>query len=224
MIAWLWAFPVVRISVAVIVLTGLAFLFVHCIERKIRIWGMALQLLGAITVIVSLWGTQSTFKDLLPLKRLRRSWRERPRFAPQSRVLSAAGMSIGLVGGSARGRVDLSRDATLGDRVKMLEQKYNSLFDEVGTIDARLVAAVRKFSQDLQSEQRERERGDQSTQDQLKQAVAEGLIVQLFGAALLILGIISATASPELALHFGFPGACSEPVGSPEWSIGAIKP
>jgi hypothetical protein len=83
---------------------------------------------------------------------------------------------------------------------------------------------VQKFSQDLQSEQRERERGDQNTREQLKRAVAEGLVVQLFGAALLIIGIIMATVSPEIALQFGFPSVCSEDYGLPEWSVGMAKP
>jgi hypothetical protein len=128
-IAWLLSFQVFQVLVAAIVLTSLSLLFVHCVERKIRLLGMALQLLGAVTVIVSLWGTQRAFEDLLPWKRLKQFWSERPRFSPQHRVLSAAGMSLGISGGGARMKVDLSPDAPLEDRIKMLEQKYNSLFD-----------------------------------------------------------------------------------------------
>jgi hypothetical protein len=220
MISWLWSIPVVQVFVAAAVFSSLSFLFSNCVERKIRICGMVLQLLGAGTVIFSLLGAQRAFEDLLPLKRLRQLWSKRPRFSEQPRVISAAGLSAGVSGGGARMRVDLSPDAALPDRVKMLEQKFNSLFDEVGALDAQLKAAKQKFSQDLQSEQRERKRGDQNTREQLKRAIAESLVVQLFGATLLIIGIIMATASPEIASYLGYSSVCSEPYGSPEWSVG----
>jgi hypothetical protein len=89
----------------------------------------------------------------------------------------------------------------------MLEQQYASLFDEVGVLSAETKKKYDELSQAQDAEKRERIEADKATKDQLKKAVAEGLPLGLLGVIFFMIGITAGTASPEIAMMFGY-GAC----------------
>jgi len=91
--------------------------------------------------------------------------------------------------------------------VTLLEQQYVSLFDEVGTLSAETKRKTDELSAALDAERREREDRDNRAKEQLRKAIAEGIPLGLVGTAFLLLGIVAASASLEIASLFGG-GAC----------------
>jgi hypothetical protein len=87
-------------------------------EQAIRLIGVIFQLGGVITIALKPHAAQRQF----PQQTLKRILERRPRFWQQNTVISAARASISMASGSMRGRVAPGQQATLGQRVAMLER------------------------------------------------------------------------------------------------------
>src|SRR5271166_4352421 len=89
-------------------------------EQAIRWIAGGFQLVGVITIVLKLHAARQQF----PQHTLKRILERRPRFRQQNIVISAAGASISIASGSMRGRVAPGPQATLDQRVAMLEDSY----------------------------------------------------------------------------------------------------
>jgi hypothetical protein len=206
---WLWRTqPLLALLAAIVVSSLVWIVFSSCLERRVRLVGIALQLLGVILVAVGLRDTRRAFEDQpTTWQAIKEWWLGRPRFGPRDIVLQAAGVAAGASFGSARARVSPGPNTPLERRVEMLQEQYAELFDEVGALANEIKKRDDELSNALKVESDERQKGDASTRAQLKRAVGQGIPLGRVGAILFFLGIIAATASPEIANLFGA-GAC----------------
>jgi hypothetical protein len=161
----------------------------------VRLWGMVLQVLGAITILPRLRAAQRQF----PAQWWRQWWQRRPLLRAQHIVISAHGAAFGFSSGRARARVTAGPPATFEQRVAMLEENYIKLFDEVGGLDNELQRRTDGLSAKLQAEASAREAGDKKVEGELRETAVGTLHFDLWGVVFFISGTIAGTASPEIA-------------------------
>lgn len=202
---WLWRTrPLVWIFAAVIVVLVLTLLTSSCLERYVRLSGMSLQLLGVILAGVGLRDTRRAFEDQpTTWESIKQWWTGRPRFGPQHNVLAASATALGVFGTSARLSVTAGPNASLDQRVAVLERGHAALFDEVGKLSEETKQKIGKLSNAMALERSERQEADKGIKERLKKAVAGGLPLGVVGAGFFFVGIIGASLSPEIALWFG---------------------
>jgi hypothetical protein len=199
-VRWLWEGKRFWLPVlAPVLVWALVVAVTPCVERQVRLTGMLLQLLGVITIAMRLRATQRQF----PGQTLARWFQRRPRFRVQNTITGAAGASLGMATASARGRVSPGPQATLEQRVAMLEDSYTRLFDEVGNLGSEVRRRTDESSSNLRAETAFREAGDKRVEEQLMETAVGGLHLDFWGVLFFILGIIAGTASPEIAAALG---------------------
>ncbi len=168
-------------------------------ERAMRWIGGLFQLGGVITIVLKLHAAQRQF----PQQTLKRILERRPRFRVQNTVISAAEAAMGMATGRARGRVTPGPQATLEQRLVMLEDSYTKLFDEVGGLENEIRRRGDELSNKLHAEAAAREVADKRIEEQLKETAVGSLHLDVWGVLFFILGIIAGTAFPEIAAVFG---------------------
>jgi hypothetical protein len=205
LVAWLWRTrPLVWVLVAIVVVLLLGVLISVCLERYVRVSGMGLQLIGVILVGIGLRDTRRAFEDQpTTWQGIKQWWAGRPRFRPQHITLEARGAAMGVGGMSARARVIAGPNASLEQRMAVLEREHAALFDEVGKLSEETKQKIGELSNTINVERSERQEADKGVKEQLKKAVAEGLPLGRVGAVCFFIGIIAASASPEIASWFG---------------------
>ena len=189
----------------------LCFWFVlPCWEPRIRLSGMVLELAGLLTVAWGLGETRKHFHQPSLFAGVRAyitrfpSWRRHIVLRAEAAAFLAAGSS------TMTGRVTTSQEAgTIEDRVTFLEKQVARLSTEQLEINRKFTDAERKHEASIQSESEKREVGDAHTRKQLEEAVAGGLHLEMTGAAWILVGIVLATASNEIASASLF-AACSK--------------
>ena len=122
-----------------------------------------------------------------------------PRFWQQNTVISAAGTSISMESGSMRGRVAPGPQATLDQRVAMLEDSYTKLFDEVGSLGNEVKRRSDELTGKLRAEATAREAADKEIKEQLRETAVGSIHLDVWGVLFVMLGIIAGTVSPEIA-------------------------
>jgi len=110
---------------------------------------------------------------------------------------------MGIGGMSARARVTAGPNASLEHRVALLEREHAALFDKVGKLSEETRQKIGELLNAMDLERSERQEADKGVKEQLKKAVAEGLPLGRVGAVCFFVGIIAASASPEIASWFG---------------------
>jgi hypothetical protein len=207
--AWLWRTrPLVWILVAIVVVLVLWFPFSSCLERYVRLSGMGLQLVGVFLVGIGLRDTRQAFEDQpTTWQAIYQWWVGRPSFRPRHITLEAKGAALSVGGMSARASVAAGLNASLEHRVEVLERGHAALFDEVGKLSGEIREKIGELSNAMDLERGERQEADKGVKEQLKKAVAGGLPLGRVGAGCFFIGIIAASASPEVASWFGG-GSC----------------
>ena len=122
-------------------------------EQAMRWIGGLFQLAGVITIVLKLRAAQRQF----PQQTLKRIFDHRPRFRIQNTVISPAGGEPGHGDMSARGRVRPGPQATLEQRLAMLEDSYTKLFDEVDGLGNEVRRRTDELSSKLHAEAAARE-------------------------------------------------------------------
>jgi hypothetical protein len=93
--------------------------------------------------------------------------------------------------------------ASIHASIAVLEREHAALFDEVGKLSEETKQKIGELSNTINVERSERQEADKGVKEQLKKAVAEGLPPGRVGAVCFFIGIIAASASPEIASWFG---------------------
>jgi hypothetical protein len=172
------------------------------VEQVVRFVGGLLQLGGVITIVLKLRGAQRQF----PGQTLKEWWQHRPRLRQQKTVVSSVGVVIGMATVSGRGGVSAGPQATMEQRLAILEDSYTKLFDEVGRLGADVKLRSDELSGKLHAELAAREAADKKLDAQLKETAVGSLHLDVWGVNFLILGIIAGTLSQEAAAMFGAAG------------------
>jgi hypothetical protein len=200
--------PLVWALVATIIVLVLWFLISSCLERYVRFSGMGLQLIGVALVGIGLRDTRQAFEDQpTTWQGIKLWWTGRPRFRTRNIALEARGTAMATAGISARAYVNAAPNAPLEHRVAVLEREHAALRDEVGKLSEETKRKVGELSNAMALEHSGRQEADNGIKEQLKKAVAEGLPLARVGAVFFFIGIIAASASPEIASWVGR-GAC----------------
>lgn len=203
--AWLWRTrPLIWILVAIVVVLVFWFPFSSCLERYVRLSGTGLQLVGVFLVGIGLRDTRQAFEDQpTTWQAIHQWWVGRPRFRPRPITLEAKGLTVGVGRLSARASVTAGPNASLEDRVEVLERGHAALFEEVGKLSGEISEKIGALSNAMDSERSERQEADKGVKEQLKKAVAGGLPLGRVGAGCFFIGIVAASASLEIASWFG---------------------
>jgi hypothetical protein len=170
-----------------------------CREPTIRLVGLALQLAGFVIVAWELSQARKQFGRPTILGGLVQWLARRPRFGPKHEIIGVMGVSLGSDTAKARGRVLPGPDTPLDERVAILQQQYESLFDEVGALDNKLDQNKAELSKRIDNEAAARQEADARNQQQLEEATVGGLHLDWVGVTLFVLGTITGSASVELS-------------------------
>ncbi len=190
-----WAPPLVAVAICVLVAAAWP-----CVEQKVRLAGMVLQLFGVSMIVLRLHAAQRQF----PGQTLTRWLQRRPPFMGQNRVISPAAGTLTLSAtGKAQVRVSPGSQATLEQRLAMLEDSYTKLFDEVGGLEIEITRRSEELSNKLHAEVAAREANNKRIEEQLKETAVGSLHLDAWGVLFFILGIFAGTASPEIAAALG---------------------
>jgi hypothetical protein len=165
--------------------------------------GMFPQLLGVITILMRLRAAQRQF----PGQTLKLWWERRPRFRVRNIIVSAAGSAMSMATGRARLSITPGPQATLEQRVAMLEDSYTNLSGEVGGLGNEMRQRGDELSNKLHAEVAAREASDKKIEEQLKETAVGSLHLDAWGVVFFVIGIIAGTVSPEIAGWVGS-GSC----------------
>jgi hypothetical protein len=125
------------------------------------------------------------------------------RFPPWKRhlVIAAGAAAMGLSGLTGRAEVwtPPNTQAPLQDQLNALSKNLDRLRDRLGQLEGDLDRYKTEQAEALKHERAAREAGDRDAGHRLEAAQTGGLHVTLVGIAWLVVGLILATLSPEIA-------------------------
>jgi hypothetical protein len=204
-VCWIWeANPFWGPFIVAVVICLLVTVVSPCpVEREVRLIGMVLQLLGVVTIVMRLRATQRQF----PGQMLNLWWLGRPQFRVRNRVVSATGTVTSVATVRAEARVSLGPQATVEQRLAMLEDSHTKLADKVGDLGKEVKRQTDGLSTKLTAEAASREAGDKRIEGQVRAAAVGSLHLDAWGILFFLFGIIAGTASPEIAAWIGA-GSC----------------
>ncbi|MFV1921304.1 MAG: hypothetical protein ACMZ63_01660 [Methylotenera sp.] len=186
-------------------------------EVSFRYSGLILQILGVLTVAISLAGKKSTFSLPSYLDSFKSWLGDIPRFRQKSTVSGAFGSSSSLSGvlGYATGWRKAGPKASLKERVDVLETNIQGLINANSSEHQYVRDEFSKVEMKLNSERQERETADLEINNLIKSFGTETLHIEAVGIFWLILGITYTTVPLELStvlqfiLNFDFFGIFS---------------
>ena len=197
---WLFEWRYFCLSLLVVVVPVFFGLRYGADEAAIRITGMALQLLGILTVA---WGIHTTRKEFghpsiftVWYQRLSRFPSFRKRVVTVTGHITLPGMTV-----SGRGHASVSAGpgATIEARVQALEENLQIVHDRVSQTQNEMDHAFRKHSEALKQEEQVRDKEDQNIRAKLEATETGGLHISAMGAFWLFVGVIMSTVPVELA-------------------------
>lgn len=171
------------------------------IDDRIRYCGMTLELLGVFTVAIGLREKRRIFNRLSLFEHFQQWVGRRPRWGLSTHAVIAAGTGSVSRSGSAKASVwrGVAAGATLDARVAAIEANLETLRGEQEEIVRQIQEEVRNRTAALDSERRTRESVVGEIQIQLDTFGAGGLHIEAAGLFWLVVGIVLATASTEVA-------------------------
>ena len=171
------------------------------VDDRIRYCGMTLELLGVFTVATGLRAKRRLFKRPSFLEHFQQWLDRRPRWRATTHTVMAAGVGSLSLSGSAKISVwrGVASDATLEARVAAIEANLETLRREQAEIAKQIHVEARSRTEALDSERRARESAVSTLENQLDTLGAGGLQIEAAGLFWLVLGVVLATVSSELA-------------------------
>lgn len=191
--------PLLVISLALVASTAVLLFLAGC-EKPIRLWGMALQLLGIGAVVLDLFGALKVFdpkKLWEDVRSLGNEIRGRPTRHDATGAL--VGQETRVDGGAMSGS---SSSRSLEERVKLLEAQTKANQESIRALDRKLDQEVDERKRAIEAEAAAREQGLGALREAVKEVSTGGAWLALLGLACLVAGVILATAALEIA------GAC----------------
>jgi len=170
-------------------------------EQLLRMWGMALQLLGVVAVLHELRQLQDrhriSFRETVAA--WWRGWPSRKTvIGVGAAVLESASMS-----GRAHLRTTIDPASPVENQIAAIAKYLSQVDTEIGALWKSLDDATRSHTASLKAETAARERSTRELRDAAVNEASGRLPLAYFGQFCLLLGIILATASPEIASWFG---------------------
>lgn len=178
-------------------LTAVVIVLMGGSELAFRVAGMLFQLLGVLTVLL---GTEETRKlfGLPSLTFMLRQWLRRfPRFKPRY----VASVTSANLGQSTRGRghtvAPIDPDATLEQRVELLERNTLHLKNMIFDVQRELEQAVQTISNSVEEERSARVTENQKILLKLETTETGGLHISAIGAIWILFGVVFSSVPKE---------------------------
>lgn len=194
-----WYWLAVALLVAVIVLLVWNRALLDCKERDIRLFGLILQVLGFMIVVRGLHEVGRYFDKPSAMAQARKYFSEFPLRRRDAIVGTGLGMAVGSSFARGRGRAIPAPGSSIELRVELLERTVTSLDSEVGQLDAAHHELKTNTEQALKKEAEERSRATAELKQSLDTAIAGGVYLERLGVGYFVIGIVLATAAPEIA-------------------------
>ena len=192
--AWIAIFAIAAIVAVFFVLPG-------CAERRIRLAGLLLELLGVGTVAKGINDTRKRFGK----PSLLREWlAAAPKWRRDIQIIAGTGnMNLSGVRASAVGTVTLPADASADQRIRALETLVQNLHAASHALRTEFEKAVEDQRNALTAETQTRRDEDASVRKLIDDAIAGGLSLEAMGLLWLVVGVVLATGSAEFAAFLG---------------------
>jgi hypothetical protein len=199
--------PYVWLSLALLVVTALVvWVFPGPMDKgaptdtRLRLWALALQLMGAWIVWVDLVARPRSFGQ----GGVMASFWQWVRALVTGRVPSHATgaifmLPVSLLGGFASGRVGGADDANLDQRVATLETNLKLIDSDLKQLQAEVGRSTQQMKDDLQRQVEQWRTDIEAVRVQFRQAALGNFPQLLFGAAWVTVGTVLSAVAPELA-------------------------
>lgn len=172
-------------------------------EQYARYVGGLLELAGICTVALGLRDTRSLFERPSFRKTIGNWFRSIPRWREQHSVHVGTGiMTLQPMAAQAYGTVTAPPNATTEQRISALESEVKNLSGRIQATRTEIDERIAEQKNALAAEQRERQEQVEGTRKLIDEAVAGGLVFEAMGLVWLVLGLLLATSSSELAKLF----------------------
>lgn len=178
-------------------------------EASIRTAGGVLQVLGLLSVALGIsqlrrsFGLKGTVAEIIAeLLHLAKTAVQRvaQMLGRRPAVIHAAGAAaLGLSSMRARAKVRSGPNASLEDRIGLLERLIDTLEDALATLQDTIERDREQFNKALNAERHAREDGFKALQDRVTSLAVGGIRLQTVGLVWLFLGVLLTTWSQELA-------------------------
>lgn len=172
-------------------------------EFRVRIAGFLVTLAGVVLVVVEILDRQHLF-NLTRFPERTLAWLKRfPRiFLRVQPIVAHAQVAIGGIGaiGKAHVRVGAGPDASLEQRMIVLEQNLERADKRITEVETELSAEIRRLQSEGEAERRAREEHDNALRKQVEQLSVGGLDFELMGVVWVIIGSAFSTFPAEIAL------------------------
>jgi hypothetical protein len=172
-------------------------------EQVIRSAGLGLQLAGIGTVWWGIQETRNLFDHPTFLMQARAWLRRRPKYGGRSVAVGLSTGAVAISSGRAAVWSHASADATLEQRIGMLEKNLLRVRDDLGGFQTKTEEDIRRQEQAMKQEQQARESADQEIREKLKATETGGLYISAMGALWLLVGVTMGTIPAELSGVFG---------------------
>ncbi|MEQ1598961.1 MAG: hypothetical protein ABL880_06285 [Methylotenera sp.] len=169
------------------------------LANLVRYSGLALELLGIVTVAVGLKGKRELFNKPSFIEHIGNWWKQRP--AWRLKVVSGIGASRSGGGtSSARGSAWYEPvDATLESRLEAAEKNLLSLRSQLQTFEQDTNAKYTKLEKVIESERQTRESSVQEIRTRLEDLAARDLSFEALGIYWLFCGLVFSSLSNEIS-------------------------
>ncbi len=199
-VGWLWAPRLFWLTLVVLAIAiGTVVLWPWGHEQGIKFAGLGLQIAGLATVAWGVRKTRTLFGRPTLFGRAKRWLGSFPRCRPRTLSASVQGIASAALFGSARVRVNASKDATLEQRIGILENNFRLLDEEVARLGNEIREGIKASADALTGEVNERIKKDDELRDMLDASETGGLDISAMDLVWLAAGVIASTASQELA-------------------------
>jgi len=168
-----------------------------------RFAGLILQLMGIASVGWGIVQTRRLFGHPR-LAQVARAWLGRfPSWKPGPREASCEAATSARFSVEGYAESKAPPDATLEQRVTVLEDNLRRANDRMSSINERLKKKTSELSAELRAESQSRASSDRSLRQQLESASTGGLRLSAVGAIWLMVGVTMSTIPSELSALFG---------------------
>lgn len=169
-------------------------------DFRIRLWGMALQIIGALTVWYDLTESARKF-DRPGFAANTISWLKRlvsPRVIASGSIVLP--LEITVVGGTGTGRqAPPDEGASIEERVATLEYNLKQIDSDIERASQRMTTLEITISDKIQKEATLREISHNQLNQRLQDAIIGNYAYLVFGAVWVAVGIIISSLAPEIA-------------------------
>jgi hypothetical protein len=184
-------------------------------EPRIRWAGTALQVAGAVTVILGMRSTRIAFNAPSLGQRIRAWFRDRPR-TRRARAMEVGATALSMTTGHVYAQVRAGENASIEDRLRVLEQNVNQLQTGHQELQRQIVAETQARQAAITAAANEGNQALSGLRQSVYAMALGGLDLAQVGILWLIAGILLCGCSVEIAAWL------EPPLGGGPWPVFAL--